>query len=213
MSAVLAHEIRNPLASLKGNAQLLSRRLGQGSPESRKAELVVTEAERLEILTTDLLDFVRSGTMNIQFTDPVELVARCVRDVAPDGVVLHTERAPRRWPLDAPRIRQALENLLRNAIQASPAGASPIVSVGREGRNLVLAVQDAGGGIRPGDEERVFAPFFTTKLSGTGLGLAIARRIAEAHAGTIVATNREGGALFRLILPALPITGATMPPF
>lgn len=204
MSAVLAHEIRNPLASLKGNAQLLARRLTAESVESRKAGLVVAEAERLEALTSDLLDFVRSGPIDIRLTDPVDLVASCIEGVAPDGILLRSDGAPRSWPLDARRIRQAIVNLLGNAVEASPPGVKPSVTVGQEGGRLVVAVQDAGEGIQPGDEERVFAPFFTTKLNGTGLGLAIARRVAEAHGGTLVASN-SGGALFRILLPAQPV--------
>jgi len=205
MSAVLAHEIRNPLASLKGNAQLLARRLPQNTAESRKAERVVHEAERLEALTSDLLDFARSGPMDVQPADPTAVLAACVEEVAPRGFDVRSEDAPRVWPLDAARLRQALTNVLRNALQASPPGTMPEVTIGQDGPMLVFAVRDHGEGIRAGDEERLFVPFFTTRPAGTGLGLTVARRIAELHGGTIVAFNHaKGGAVFRITLSPKP---------
>jgi two-component system sensor histidine kinase HydH len=205
MSAVLAHEIRNPLASLKGNAQLLARRLVNASAEAHKAQVVVAEAERLEALTVDLLSFARSGPMDVRPTDPVELLAACVQEVGREAFRVSSEGAPRSWPMDASRVRQAVVNVLRNAVQASPPGVPAEVRLTREGDNLVFAVQDHGEGIPSGDPERLFTPFHTSRITGTGLGLAVARRIAELHGGTIEASNRDGGALFRIVLgtPAL----------
>jgi signal transduction histidine kinase len=104
-------------------------------------------------------------------------------------------------------MRQALVNVLRNAVQASPAGVKAEVTLRREGQYLVFAVQDHGEGIPQGEEVRLFEPFFTTRVTGTGLGLAVARRIAEQHGGTIVASNHAGGALFRIVLAAQPADG------
>jgi two-component system, NtrC family, sensor histidine kinase HydH len=202
MSAVLAHEIRNPLASLKGHAQLLAERLGAESAEGRKAELVVQEARRLEALTGDLLDFARSGPIDIRPADPAELARASVAEVGAEGFVLRTDAAPPTWPLDGLRLRQALTNVLRNARQASPEGTRPEVTVGREGSALVIAVRDFGPGIPAGEERRIFSPFYTTRTQGTGLGLAVALRVAEMHEGTItVANHPEGGAVFRIVLP------------
>lgn len=202
MSAVLAHEIRNPLASLKGHAQLLAERLGAESAEGRKAELVVQEARRLEALTGDLLDFARSGPIDIQPADPAELARACAAEVDEGDFDLRTDGAPATWPLDAQRMRQALTNVLRNARQASPPGARLEVTVGREGGALVFAVRDFGPGIPAGEERRIFSPFYTTRTQGTGLGLAVALRVAEMHEGTItVANHPDGGAVFRIALP------------
>ncbi len=208
ISAVLAHEIRNPLASLKGNAQLLARRMPRESIDAQKADRVVAEAARIEALTSDLLDFARSGPIDVQPTDPVSLLASCVEEVAPDGFDIHNGSVPRSWPLDARRMRQALVNLLRNAVQASPPTVRPEVTLAQEGDMLVFSVHDYGMGIPAGDEQRLFAPFYTTRLAGTGLGLTVARRIAELHGGTIVASNHpNGGAIFRLIVAARPPNG------
>ncbi len=203
MSAVLAHEIRNPLASLKGHGQLLLEQLPEDSPARRKADRVVTEATRLEALTSDLLDFARSGPLDLRPTDPVALARASAEEAAPgNGVVVHDEGAPAAWPLDEPRLRQVLVNLLRNAVQASPVGAAPEVTVAEARGRLCISVEDRGAGLTPEEESRVFDPFFTTRTTGTGLGLPVARRIVEMHGGTIAASNRAGGgARFRIEIP------------
>lgn len=203
MSAVLAHEIRNPLASLKGHSQLLVERLVDSPDERRKAERVVGEATRLEALTTDLLDFAGSGPLHLESLDPMELVRSCAAEAAPEvGIAVRGASPPERWPLDGLRLRRALVNLLRNAAQASPPGVPPEVEVATESGRLVVVVRDHGEGIPPGQEERIFDPFFTTRTTGTGLGLPVAKRIAEMHGGTLKATNAaDGGAKFRLEIP------------
>ncbi len=205
MSAVLAHEIRNPLASLKGHGQLLLEQLPGDSPVRRKAERVVTEASRLEALTSDLLDFARSAPLQLRPTDPVALARASVEEAAPgDGVVVHGGAAPPTWPLDELRLRQVLVNLLRNAVQASPAGFPAEVTVAEDRGRLSISVEDRGEGLAPGEEARVFDPFYTTRTTGTGLGLPVARRIVEMHGGTIIASNRHGGgATFRIEIPGI----------
>jgi two-component system sensor histidine kinase HydH len=198
MSAVLAHEIRNPLAALKGHAQLLLERLGPDGGD--KVERVVAEAKRLERLTEDLLRFVRAPQVEKASTDPVALLADAAEAVDPDRIALDTVRAPARWSLDGARLRQVLVNLLRNAMEASPDGAE--ASVGREDGRLVFRVRDHGPGLPAGEAERIFEPFYTTRAQGTGLGLAVARRIVEQHGGTLTAaTHPDGGAEFRVAIP------------
>jgi len=202
MSAVLAHELRNPLASLKGNAQLLAERLGEGTPNHHKASLVVTEARRLEALTSDLLDFARSGPMDLQPTDPAALLSACAEEVGHDAFAVRTDGAPRTWPLDERRMRQALTNVLRNARQATAEGTRPEVAAGRTDGSLVITVRDFGPGVAAGEEKKIFSPFYTTRTTGTGLGLAVAQRVVEMHGGSIVAGNHpDGGAVFRITLP------------
>jgi two-component system sensor histidine kinase HydH len=206
MSAVMAHEIRNPLASLKGHAQLLAEGLVAGSKERGRAERVINEATRLESLTSDLLDFARSAPLDLTTVDPVAPVHACLADLGDDSFELDAGAAPHRWQLDVPRVRQLLLNVLQNARQASPDGPKPRVRVAQEERTLVYEVRDFGPGLPAGSEARIFDPFFTTRTNGTGLGLAVARRVAEMHGGTISARNHEqGGALFRIEIPAAPI--------
>lgn len=203
MSAVLAHEIRNPLASLKGNAQLLAERLPADGAERKRAERVVHEAERLETLTSDLLDFARSGPIDIRPADPGAVLLASVDEVGRDDFVVHSDDAPAQWPLDEARIRQALTNVLRNARRASPQGSRAEATVALANGGLVFTVRDFGPGIAAGDEKRIFSPFYTTQTTGTGLGLAVAQRVAEMHNGEITArTHPDGGAEFRIELHA-----------
>jgi len=201
MSAVLAHEIRNPIASLKGNAQLLERMLPDNEKPRAKAGRVVAEAERLERLTNDLLEFARSGAIDRSEVDPAALLT----DVASglDGEIeIETDDAPKTWSLDAARIRQVLLNLLENATQAS--GDKPVTArIELRSSRLNVSIRDRGDGIEAGELEHIFEPFYTRKTRGTGLGLAVARRLIEGHGGTLVAHNHpDGGAVFTAEIPS-----------
>lgn len=201
MSAVLAHELRNPLASLKGHAQLLAEALPEGRSRT-KAERVVKEALRLEDLTSSLLAFVRTGTIQRQETDPVAVVRAAAEEVDPRLIELDAQGAPASWSLDAARMQQVLSNLLRNAVQASPAGSPVFARISTEEQTLLYEVRDVGSGIPPGQENVIFEPFHTGRPLGNGLGLAVARRVVELHGGSIRASNHpEGGALFRVRIP------------
>lgn len=202
MAAVLAHEIRNPLTSMKGHAQLLAERLEPESVERDKAARVVREAVRLEELTADLLSFIRSEQVEREEVAPAEILHTAAEEVGPDRLELETEGAPDRWSLDPRLMRQALGNLLRNALQASPDGEAATVTVAVEGHALVFRVRDRGPGVPASERERIFEPFYTTRTRGTGLGLAVARRIVELHGGEIgTADHPDGGAVFRVTIP------------
>ncbi|MDQ3365512.1 MAG: HAMP domain-containing histidine kinase [Myxococcota bacterium] len=198
MSAVLAHEIKNPLASLKGNAQLLASMLPTGEKARLKAERVVDEAVRLEQLTNDLLQFVRTGAIRRNPTDPGALVRDAAASVAGE-ITVDTSAAPRTWSLDQARIREVIINLVDNAVAAGP----PVhVTVRHADRALVIDIADRGAGIAEEDREKIFEPFFTGKTQGTGLGLAVVRRVIDLHGGRItVLANPGGGALFRAEIP------------
>lgn len=201
MSAVLAHEIRNPLASLKGHAQLLAESLEGDNEKEAKANRVVHEAIRLETLTTDLLDFVRTGKIHRTQANPADLVNRAAMDVGSDRIVVQTEAAPASFAMDGDRMQQVLVNLLSNGLQASDDG-KVYARVEREADRLVFTVTDSGKGIPEERLEDMFAPFHTTKVRGTGLGLAVVRRIVELHGGTVTASNaKDGGAQFRIEIP------------
>ena len=202
MAAILAHEIRNPLASLKGHAQLLAEKLPVESREGQKAERVVKEAIRLESLTGNLLDFAGAGPLNPLETNVRELIQEAVEAAGPKGFQLFFDDVPDVFRLDPVRILQALGNVLRNAVEATPDGRPVEVGVSGGKSRLAIEVRDFGPGIDRGMEEEVFEPFVTTRATGTGLGLAVARRIVQMHGGTIVGTNHpEGGAVFTISLP------------
>jgi two-component system sensor histidine kinase HydH len=203
LSAVLAHEIRNPLASLKGNAQLLAQGLPAGEKPRQKADRVVDEAIRLENLTNDLLEFVRSGEIERRDTDPAALLSSSVRGLALGAgsapIEVDSGAAPDAWSLDGGRMAQVLTNLLENAVQA---GAPVRAKVAAEGGSLVFEVRDSGPGVPEDEKERIFEPFYTKRTRGTGLGLAVAKRVVELHRGTISVANAPGGgAVFRVAVP------------
>lgn len=204
MSAVLAHEIRNPLASLKGNGQVLVRLLPDDGKPRRMAERMVNETVRLEQLTNDLLEFARSGEIHRRDTDPVEIADEAARAVGAERVRVHAERAPRSWSVDPDRMLQVLINLLENAIQESERPVD--VDIRQRGDQLEYIVRDYGSGIRSGDLERVFEPFYTGRIHGTGLGLAVARRLVRLHGGEVIAANATAsdsgtGAVFHVSIP------------
>jgi two-component system sensor histidine kinase HydH len=200
-SSVIAHELRNPLAALKGHAQLLVEDLVE--PSRSKATRVVDGAERLERLMSVLLDFVRDGPLDVRRVTPAVVVERALVDLPKDRIRVDLSRAPATMHVDAERTSLALRNLLQNAVQATPDGADAVeVRVDAKGGQVVIEVRDHGPGLAPGAEAQIFDPFMTTKARGTGLGLSIARRIAEQHHGRLTGeTHGEGGAVFRLVLP------------
>jgi two-component system sensor histidine kinase HydH len=201
-SAVMAHELRNPIAALKGHAQLLAEDLPE--PARARADRVVAGAVRLEQLTSTLLDFVRDGALELREVTPAELVERALGELPGSRVQVDLSRAPARLHVDLERTALALRNIIQNAVQANPDDAAPVdVRIAGAGTDeAAIEVRDHGAGLAHGAEAQIFEPFMTTKVRGTGLGLVIARRIAEQHLGRLTGqTHAQGGALFRLVLP------------
>lgn len=206
MSAVLGHELRNPLASLKGHAQLALEKTGEGERSRKNLERVVAESERLERLMNQILEFTRTGHLDIGEHSPRELVMAVVEATGDARVVAEVFAAPETWRLDRARMEQVLTNLVANAREHAPEGAIRVIAE-RRGRELVLEVRDGGAGFAPDEHGRldwVFEPFQTAgKVYGTGLGLAIARQIVQAHGGRIAAKN-DGGGVVTIALPSGP---------
>ncbi|MCO4770836.1 MAG: HAMP domain-containing histidine kinase [Deltaproteobacteria bacterium] len=192
MSAVLGHEIKNPLASLKGNAQLLERKLTD--PDlARKASRVVSEAVRLEALTARILAFARSEPMTPEPAELTALVGRVLERLDEQGEV----DAPASLPVtvDVQWVEQAIENLLRNARQAAGEDGQVAVMLQVRGGRVSIAVDDSGPGIPPDVREQVLRPFHTDRVQGTGLGLAVVDRVAREHGGRVeIGESPLGGA-------------------
>jgi signal transduction histidine kinase len=209
LSASLAHEIRNPLASISGAAGILVR--GQASAEARAEclEILTKESQRLNKLLTNFLDFARPRLPRIQKTDPGEmihsvtsLVQHTARRV---GVTLDivSQGEMREVECDQEQIKQLLLNLILNAIQATEGEGKVRVLSFFSSESICIEVCDHGCGITAEERERIFEPFFTTKENGTGLGLAIASNIALQHGGALTCRPNTGnGTIFRVELPA-----------
>jgi two-component system sensor histidine kinase HydH len=202
LSAVLAHEIRNPLATVKGHAQLIAERVESDEVSNRWAEVMVKHVVRLERLVHQLLDFSRTAEIRRAAVNPATLVDEAGCELDRDRIDLDTERAPQTWQLDAERMSQVLVNVMQNALQSTPEPGHVQVVVDKEASQLVITIRDHGEGIPTGEEQRIFEPFFTKRVRGTGLGLAVAKRIVELHGGRVDAANHpEGGAVFRIAVP------------
>jgi two-component system sensor histidine kinase HydH len=202
MSAVLAHEMRNPLAAIKGNLQLLVERFAERPKDRDKASRVLEEAVRLEGLTESLLTFVRSGVVERSPVAPAVVMGQAAEALLSTGLTIDTSEAPASWSLDAARMERALANVLQNAVQASPERGSVAARIATEDGSLLIEVRDRGPGVPTEALPNLFEPFVTTRLRGTGLGLAVARQVVEAHGGQISATNADGGgAVLRILVP------------
>lgn len=219
MAAGLAHEIRNPLAGIKGAAQLLDQ---ERDPELVREFLgvIVDETDRLSRVVAQFLDYARPFELHLEPTS-LARIARAVielvqRAEASRRVELRLEVDEDLPPLiaDPDKVRQVLLNLVQNAIQAQPEGGAVRVRVraGRlRSRNAppaqILEVEDRGPGVPAEDREKLFIPFFTTRPDGNGLGLAICKRLVEAHGGSIQLIAAAGpGARFEVRLPLQPPT-------
>ena len=203
--AGIAHEVRNPLGGMDLFTGLLAEELA-GRPEAAHAARVRSELANLERVVEEFLDFARARPLDIAPVDLGGLAAE-VRDLA---LPLALERGVRlavsgagEAPGDRERLRRAVLNLARNAIEASPAGATVEIAARAEGDQAEVEVRDRGPGLSAGARERLFRPFFTTKEKGTGLGLALAKKVTDAHGGTLAVEDRPGGGtVARVALPA-----------
>jgi len=209
LAASLAHEIRNPLGSLEGAANIIES--PQTPEEVRKGSLAVIrkECRRLNRLLTDLLDFARPRPPAFQAVPLerlIDSVASLVGHTAEmSGIALHKRIEPAVPPVesDPEQLKQVILNLTINAIQAMPSGGDVWLTAERRGRDVVIEVRDRGTGVDSADLDRIFDPFFTTKETGTGLGLSVAHQIVTSHGGSISAErNPEGGMTFSVTLPA-----------
>jgi signal transduction histidine kinase len=208
LSAGLAHEIRNPLASIGGAAAIL--RKNSGSEERRREFLEIIEKEclRLNRLLTNFLEFARPSPPRYQLADvgPIleSIAGLAAHSVGRRPIRLRTDTAPDVPAIacDPEQIKQVLLNLTINSVQAMPDGGEIVLSARVDDSRVVMEVKDQGPGINPENLDKVFDPFFTTKDTGTGLGLSVAHQILSQHGGFLSAKNNsEGGATFSLFLP------------
>jgi two-component system sensor histidine kinase HydH len=210
LAASLAHEIRNPLASISGAAGILAR--GQAPPESREEclDILMKESVRLNKLLSNFLDFARPRLPRFLWTEPVSIiqsVTLLTQHLAARSHVHLVQRTPskmREVECDPEQIKQVLLNLILNAVQATEAEGTVIIHASATENDLLIHVIDEGQGISEDKLERIFDPFFTTKEDGTGLGLAVAANIMAQHHGSITGRANSGkaaGMTFEVQLP------------
>lgn len=212
MAASLAHEIRNPLGAIKGLAQLAQEDLPADHTAQPQLQTVVGEAERLEKLVTDLLDFARPREPQISEFDlgtlfsKLENMLRSRLDEAKAVLRISLEPAPIRIRSDPAALYQVLLNILINAIDAIPGNGTIALTarVNESHNSVVIQVDDSGKGLEPDAVRELFQPFVTTKPRGTGLGLAVSRQIVEKLGGSLSLENLpRGGARCTIKIPGV----------
>jgi two-component system sensor histidine kinase HydH len=210
LAAGVAHEVRNPLSSIKGFATYFQERYRENAEDARTASILIQEVDRLNRVVSQLLEFARPVSI---LPRPVRL-SRLIGDTLKlvgsqseeKGVTVQTDISADAEDvrLDPDRLSQVLLNLFLNGVEAMDSGGVLTVRAkeSTHGRSLEIQVADTGCGIRPEDLPQVFEPYFTTKPTGTGLGLAIAHHVVEAMGGDIAVASRLGvGTTFTLKLP------------
>ncbi len=212
LTAGLAHEIKNPLGSLKGAVEIVADEIAEDSPRRKMIDIMRREIDRLNGLLERFLVFARPDNFEVREESVCEIVDGTLDLVQPQaascGVKLRWERSREEMMVlgDREKIAQILINILLNGIQATPEGGIVKIRCGRLDRRKrsygFFTVLDEGPGVPVEMKEKIFNPFFTTKEGGTGLGLSIAARIVDGHGGFIKTWNLpQGGAAFQVALP------------
>lgn len=207
LSAGLAHEIRNPLGSIRGTAEIVRDGVPEESPLREFADILLREVDRLNGVVQDFLDFARPEQPREDRVDLNQLVdevlALTSRMLVKGKIEVRVERGDKVCCCGrAEQLRQVLLNLVINAHQAMPEGGTLSLGTQCDGQRVRLQVKDTGTGIAPENLERVFDPFYTTRKDGTGLGLAITSRIISGHRGSISVDSTPGqGTVFTIELP------------
>jgi two-component system sensor histidine kinase HydH len=213
LAASVAHEVRNPLSSIKGFAQFMHKTMDPGTQQKQYAQIMIKEVDRINRVINDLLTFSRSIKLDLNPTDVAKLIEHTISLVKADAesknITIRIDSLPSidQVLLDESQLTQVLLNLLLNAMSAiENKGVIEISSkFDSASHSLLIDVTDNGDGIKPEFIKTIFEPFVTTREKGTGIGLAIAKKIVENHEGQIIAQSppvgRDKGSLFRIIIP------------
>ena len=209
LSAGIVHEVRNPLASIKGAVEILEDELAANSPRREFAVLAKKEVERLDKLVGEFLRFARPATLSFNrnsLNTIVESVAALVANQAASQSVIIEKDLQKNLPevfIDGEQIKQVLLNLAINSLQAIPAESDGRITFRtfRDEEFCIIEVADTGGGIDQKILSKIFDPFFTTKEKGVGLGLSIAHKIVTQHDGQLCVENTQDKTIFSLYIP------------
>jgi len=208
MAAGIAHEIRNPMNAIKGFAELLKKAVGENARTRRWAGAISEGVDEVDAIITGLLSFAQPEQLCAEPVDARELLEAAIRAALarerPQAWSVTSESAVESFRADRIKVRQALRNLVANAIEAQPGGGRVDVRILREGGDLVFRVDDAGPGVPAELIPRLADPFFTTRAEGTGLGLSLVHAIARLHGGGVEIHSRPsalGGARIEFRVP------------
>jgi two-component system sensor histidine kinase HydH len=205
----VAHELRNPLSSIKGYATYFISRFPEDSEDSEAARTMVREVDRLNRVIMDLIGLSRPTDIRPQAVDmgkmADDILRLIARDAAQRGVrARRTGESASAW-IDPDRFLQALLNVCLNALEAMEKGGDLELRLSHDGEHVFLDVEDTGPGIPPEILGRVFDPYFTTKSQGTGLGLLLVVKVVEAHDGAVQISSEPGrGTVVHFTLPSRP---------
>ncbi len=209
MSAGIAHELRNPLAVISGYSKILSKKVDPGLLPT--VDAVSKEVAVMDRIISDFLSFARQADLIVTNVDLRELIRGCVSAMAGYGrnvrIIQRTEALPVVRG-DEVLLRQAISNLLQNAIDSMPEGGEVTVS-GSVRDDISISIADMGHGVPEDIREKIFLPFFTTKERGTGLGLSIVHKIVVSHGGTVEVEAGENGSAFTIRLPKEALPGSS----
>ncbi len=209
LSAGLAHELRNPLGTIRASAEMLAKQLPEDNEVGREcAGFIASEVDRTNSLVTRFLEFARPLKPRLAQADLGEVIDRSVAQLSRGtpryNVTVYKNYSPDLAPFlfDTELMERAIYNLLLNAAQATPDGGAITIKTRAADGNAEVAVIDRGAGIDARDLESIFNPFFTTKREGVGLGLAIVSKIVDEHGGRMAVESEPGkGSVFHIFLP------------
>jgi len=215
MAASVAHEIRNPLVSIGGFARVILEELPEEHPCHTDVQIIVREVDRLEKILKDTLDFARPPSLIKNLCSPNSVIDDITSMVSVEAderdIEINCNLDPEipEMMLDAEQLKQALLNIVRNAIESINWGGRVDIVTQFQNQRVAIAVTDTGGGIPEAMLRDIFNPFFTTRPHGTGLGLAVTRKLVEDHGGHIAVKSKLGvGSTFTVYLPARAAAGA-----
>lgn len=214
MTSLITHELRNPLSSINLNSEMLLESLTEAGIATTDSdvmpvlETIIAEVDRLRDITEEYLVYARLPTPKFELENIGDVLQNLVdfHDTEWIGqnvdVELDVPTTELLVQVDANQVRQAVLNLVRNAVEASPAGSCVAIRAVQTPKQVVVEIADSGAGIAPDELDHIFEPFYTTKSSGTGLGLAMTQQIVEEHGGRLDVESTVGvGTTFRIILP------------
>lgn len=208
LAASIAHELRNPLSSIKGAAQYIRKEYEDHILMCEFLDIIIEEVNVLNKITTEFLDFARPTRFNLKETDVNDVLFRLLQFMQMD-ISKHAVEVEQSLAYDIPRViaddkqlEQVFRNVILNALQAMPEGGKLSVQTSAEQEGVSIAISDTGLGITEEQLKQIFVPFFTTKTKGTGLGLSIVQKIVENHGGRVGVNSEIGqGTTFKVYLP------------